>query len=227
MWKERDHADFEIHCGEEKFKVHKAILRAHSDVLAKTCDNHSSEEAQSSVLKLEAHPYKGEIDNLGDDDDPEIVKEMIYYFYHLTLSPKASVVSSRETEHYVEPLLVYLARIYVLAEKWFIEGLEAKVISAFQENLWGQMSHPELVEACLVIYKKTIEPAGERGLKAAVAKFMANDLEEFKEVKALRGTVPGDSQIGRSCLEGGSQVPGFVFWRMQPLWYHCTIGLVI
>ena len=41
MWNDRRNADFEIRCGTEKFKVHKAVLRAHSDVLAKACDNYS------------------------------------------------------------------------------------------------------------------------------------------------------------------------------------------
>ncbi|KAL2030244.1 hypothetical protein VTO58DRAFT_107598 [Aureobasidium pullulans] len=41
MWNDRHNADFEIHCGTGKFKVHKAVLRAHSDVLAKACDNYS------------------------------------------------------------------------------------------------------------------------------------------------------------------------------------------
>jgi len=41
MWNDRHNADFEIHCGTEKLKVHKAVLRAHSDVLAKACDNYS------------------------------------------------------------------------------------------------------------------------------------------------------------------------------------------
>jgi len=41
LWDDRDRADFEIRCGDKSLKVHRAILRSHSEVLAKACDNHS------------------------------------------------------------------------------------------------------------------------------------------------------------------------------------------
>ncbi|THZ79422.1 hypothetical protein D6C84_07885 [Aureobasidium pullulans] len=169
MWNDRHNADFEIHCGTENFKVHKAVLRAHSD------------EALSGVLTLEAHPYKGNIDNLGDGDDPEIVGEMIHYFYHLELSPKANAFMPRESRDvHGEPSLIYLARIYVLAEKFFCEGLKAKVMSGFRESLEREITQNELTEACRIIFKKTVEPAGERGLKTTVAKCLADKLEKVK-----------------------------------------------
>ncbi|THZ17214.1 hypothetical protein D6C91_06014, partial [Aureobasidium pullulans] len=181
MWNDRHNADFEIRCGTEKFKVHKAVLRAHSDVLAKACDNYSFKEALSGVLTLEAHPYKGNIDNLGDGDDPEIVGEMIHYFYHLELSPKANAFMPRESRDvHGEPSLIYLARIYVLAEKFFCEGLKAKVMSGLRESLEREISQSELAEACRIIFKKTVEPAGERGLKTTVAKCLADELEKIK-----------------------------------------------
>ncbi|KAI4723277.1 hypothetical protein E4T48_00357 [Aureobasidium sp. EXF-10727] len=184
FWNDRDNADFEIHCAAERFKVHKAILRSHSEVLAKICDSRSfkRQEALSGVLALKAHPYHGKIDNLGDGDDPEIVQEMIYYFYHLELSPKARVISPWMCEVvHVEPSLVFLARIYVLAEKYFIEGLKTKVMEGFSGSLCRDFQHPELIEACHIIYEKTVEPAGEKGLKTIVAKSLAEKLEKVKE----------------------------------------------
>ncbi|THX25386.1 hypothetical protein D6C77_06033 [Aureobasidium pullulans] len=158
MWNDRRNADFEIRCGTEKFK-----------------------EALSGVLTLEAHPYKGNIDNLGDGDDPEIVGEMIHYFYHLELSPKANAFMPRESRDvHGEPSLIYLARIYVLAEKFFCEGLKAKVMSGLRESLEREISQSELAEACRIIFKKTVEPAGERGLKTTVAKCLADELEKIK-----------------------------------------------
>ncbi|THV69416.1 hypothetical protein D6D28_05918 [Aureobasidium pullulans] len=169
MWNDRHNADFEIRCGTEKFKVHKAVLRAHSD------------EALSGVLTLEAHPYKGNIDNLGDGDDPEIVGEMIHYFYHLELSPKANGIIPWECRLvHAEPSLVFMARLYVLAEKYFIEGLKAKVMAGFRGILAHDISHNELNEACRIIFQKTMEPAGERGLKTTVAKCLADELEKVK-----------------------------------------------
>ncbi|KAG9580967.1 hypothetical protein KCU77_g8556, partial [Aureobasidium melanogenum] len=161
LWNDRENADFEIDCADQKTKVHKAILLAHSEVLAKTCGNRCFEEAVSGVLQLKANPYKGNLDNLGDGDDPEIVEEMIRCFYHLELSREARVNSPRELEVvHIELSLVYLARVYVLAEKYSIEGLKATVICDFRNSLTRNVFHPELVETYLIIYRKTVEPAG-------------------------------------------------------------------
>jgi len=119
---------------------------------------------------------------LGDGDDPEIVEEMIHYFYHLELSPKAQVKSPWECEVvHVEPSLVLLARIYVLAEKYFIEGLKSSVMVSFRNSLERELQHPELIEACHIIFKKTVEPAGEKGLKTVMAKSLADKLEKVKK----------------------------------------------
>ena len=107
---------------------------------------------------------------------------MIYYFYHLELSPKAQVISPWECEVvHVEPSLVLLARIYVLAEKYFIEGLKAMVMASFHHSLERELQHSELIEACRIIFKKTVEPSGEKGLKTTVAKFLADELEKVKK----------------------------------------------
>jgi hypothetical protein len=141
----------------------------------------AEQEALSGILELKADPYKGNIDNLGDGDDPEIVSEMIHYFYHLELSPKANAFMPRESRDvHGEPSLIYLARIYVLAEKFFCEGLKAKVMSGLRESLEREISQSELAEACRIIFKKTVEPAGERGLKTTVAKCLADELEKIK-----------------------------------------------
>lgn len=104
---------------------------------------------------------------------------MIRYFYHLELSRKARVISPRPLETArIELSLVYLARAYVMAEKYFIEGLKATIIFDFRDSLTRNVSHPELLEACLIVYKKTVEPAGEIGLKTIVAKALAYELEE-------------------------------------------------
>ena len=136
------------------------------------------------MLQLKADRYEGNLDNLGDGDDPEIVEQMVHCLYHLELSPKAQVISPWECEVvHIEPSLVYLARIYVLAEKYFIEGLKATVMIGFRDSLARDLEHPELVEACHIIFEKTVEPAGEKSLKTTVATSLANELEKVKKSK--------------------------------------------
>lgn len=109
---------------------------------------------------------------------------MIHYFYHLELSPKAYVISSwnlwdREVVDVKLPL-VLLARIYVLAEKYFVEGLKACIMVSFRNVLDRELQHPDLIEACHIVFKKTVEPAGEKSLQTVVAKFLAEHLEKVK-----------------------------------------------
>lgn len=118
---------------------------------------------------------------------------MIHYFYHLELSPKAQVTPPWECEVvHIEPSLVLLARIYVLAEKYFIEGLKASVMVSFRHSLERELQHPELIEACHIIVKKTVEPAGEKGLRTVVAKFLAGQLKKVKKSE-MHEAIPRDS----------------------------------
>jgi hypothetical protein len=80
-----------------------------------------AQEAVSGILNLKSHPYKGNLDNLGDGDDPEIVEEMVHYFYHLELSPKAQFKPQTwecEVTH-IGTSLAYLARIVPLKRRYF------------------------------------------------------------------------------------------------------------
>ncbi|THY04114.1 hypothetical protein D6D01_10139 [Aureobasidium pullulans] len=166
MCNDRRNADFEIRCGTERFKVHKAVLRAHSDVLAKVCENDSFQNSRQIPTVATSTTW---------------ATETIHYFYHLELSPKANAFMPRESRDvHGEPTLIYLARIYVLAEKFFREGLKAKVMSGFRESLEREITQNELAESCRIIFKKTVEPAGERGLKTTVAKCLADKLEKVK-----------------------------------------------
>jgi hypothetical protein len=51
----------------------------------------------------------------------------------------------------------------------------------FRGSLDRDLQHHELIEACHIIFKKTVEPSGERGLKTVVAKALADNLEKVKK----------------------------------------------
>jgi hypothetical protein len=50
----------------------------------------------------------------------------------------------------------------------------------FRGSLDSDLEHHELIEACHIIFKKTVEPSGEKGLKIVVAKALADELEKVK-----------------------------------------------
>ncbi|KAI7457853.1 hypothetical protein KC351_g18463 [Hortaea werneckii] len=88
--------DLTIVCGAYKHNVHKVILCAHSDYFA-ALPNFA--EGKTNTLHLKA---------IGDDeddeacDDPEAIKLMVYYFYHLdytaTIDSTASPLNTPETK---------------------------------------------------------------------------------------------------------------------------------
>lgn len=141
----------------------------------------TKQEALSGILKLKAQPYKGNIHNLGDGDDTEIFEEMIHFFYNLKLSPKGDSVDWDWGPNPSSAPLVYLARVYVLAEKYFVEGLKACMLRSFRSWLDRSLESPELTKACLIIFKKTVEPGGEEGLKTEVAQRLAANYGKIKD----------------------------------------------
>ncbi|KEQ80231.1 hypothetical protein M438DRAFT_282137, partial [Aureobasidium pullulans EXF-150] len=170
---DRSNANFEIRCGNKKFKIYKTIIRAYSNVLTKACDNRSFEATLLGILDLKAYPYNNNLNNLGNGDDPNIVEEIVYFFYYLKLSPKARGMYRYTTDKELSRhSLILLARIYVLAKKYFIEALKAKVLHYFSYIIRYPI-YLELVEAYYIIYKKTIEPASKHGLRTIVVKALA------------------------------------------------------
>ncbi|KAI4853564.1 hypothetical protein E4T44_00757 [Aureobasidium sp. EXF-8845] len=141
-------------------KVHKAILRSHSELLAKICDNrpfqdiafHYSilphQEAVSGILNLEPQLYRDNLDNYSNGDDPDRRKCKVI---HTALS------------------LVYLAWFHVLAKKR-VGGLRAMVIVDLRGSLDRDLEHHKLIKACHIIFKKTVKLSSKETLKTVVAK---------------------------------------------------------
>ncbi|KAI7700221.1 hypothetical protein KC353_g16016 [Hortaea werneckii] len=90
-------SDLTIVCGPHTYRVHKAILRAHSDYFA-ALPNFA--EGVTSSINLKS------IDSGNEDneacDDAEAVEKMIDYFYHLDYS--VPVISQPQVEERVEEL---------------------------------------------------------------------------------------------------------------------------
>ncbi|TIA30872.1 hypothetical protein D6C79_09568 [Aureobasidium pullulans] len=135
LWHDRINADFEIVCGTYNFKVHKLVLRIYSDALARVADNMSFKEGETGRLILHPNPYQAKDHDPNECDDPEIVREMIHFFYHLEFSEINKIKTTPKACD-----LLFLARIYTIADKYFIDELKKYATTLFESiaNAFGE-----------------------------------------------------------------------------------------
>jgi len=86
LFQDTRYSDLTIACGEKRYSVHRALIATRSSFFEGACRN-SFLESQTGVIDL-------------SEDDPEAVKHMVHYFYHLdymnkTISRRSSRRSSR------------------------------------------------------------------------------------------------------------------------------------
>ncbi|KAK4890616.1 hypothetical protein LTR27_010655 [Elasticomyces elasticus] len=80
LYKSGDFTDFEIECGEQIFKVHKAVICAQSKYFRAPCGKSYAEGSEGRIV------LKAASDDDEDDsacDDPQAIKLMVDFFYHL------------------------------------------------------------------------------------------------------------------------------------------------
>ncbi|KAH0025746.1 hypothetical protein KCU78_g4617, partial [Aureobasidium melanogenum] len=127
LWNDRVNADFEIVCGAYNLKVHKLVLRNYSDALARVADNKSFKEGKSGQLILHPNPYQKKEHDPNEGDDPEMVREMIHFFYHLEFSDINKIKTIPKACD-----LLFLARMWTIADKYFVDELKKYVVTLFE-----------------------------------------------------------------------------------------------
>ncbi|KAK0922068.1 hypothetical protein LTR91_005561 [Friedmanniomyces endolithicus] len=80
-YKTEEFADFTIICGPHTFRVHKVIICLHSEYFRSACRSNRFREGEKGELVLRT--AQSEDDEDGACDDPEAVKHMTHFFYHL------------------------------------------------------------------------------------------------------------------------------------------------
>ncbi|USW52062.1 Putative BTB/POZ domain-containing protein [Septoria linicola] len=76
LFESQELTDFIITCGPHTFPVHKAIISAHSEYFRSAC-REGFKEGHNNAIDLKTS------DTEPTCDDPEAVKHIVYYFYHL------------------------------------------------------------------------------------------------------------------------------------------------
>ncbi|KAL2166783.1 hypothetical protein VTG60DRAFT_2136 [Thermothelomyces hinnuleus] len=187
LFKEGTYSDLTITCGNDEYKVHKAIICPRSS-FAKACGG-LFQEGSTGVVSL-------------PDDDPQTVRLMMHYFYHLdyprqreikhgflkksqSTNPKSDVVTNPSStsgktsnktpksaysipppQGFEVPNLTIHARLYALAEKYDVQGLKALALEKFKEEARIHWDSDDFIRAAEEAYTSTVDC--DRGMRDAV-----------------------------------------------------------
>ncbi|KAM0716714.1 hypothetical protein Q7P37_008159 [Cladosporium fusiforme] len=126
-------SDFTVTCNGDIYKVHKAVLYAHSEYFRKMLQStfkvtlhliditsiHSQSRRihQANLYPQETHTNTADL----SAEDPTILKHLIHYIYH----------SKFATAH---PSAEELVRIYFLADMYFVNGLCSLALSTLHDE---------------------------------------------------------------------------------------------
>jgi len=118
------YSDFQIVCGAEVWKVHKAIICARSEYFERVCDSNFKEAAEGSITLEGEHP--------------DLVNQMIHWLYtYKYIYDSHSEISPQRLINHVE--------MYMLADKYDLRHLKSETRWAFQQDIEG------FVDRCKVL----------------------------------------------------------------------------
>ncbi|KAL2158848.1 hypothetical protein VTH06DRAFT_4040 [Thermothelomyces fergusii] len=183
LFEERTYSDLTIICGDHEFNVHKAVICPRSSFFAKACDS-LFQEGSTGVVSL-------------PDDDPQIVKLMLHYLYHLDYPRQPGATQGRITvskaeipdslkytgiviarndrvpKSFEEPNLSIHAKLYALAEKYDMQTLKTLALEKFKEEVKFHWNTDDFVRAAEEAYTSTLE--SDRGLRNVVVDAISVD----------------------------------------------------
>jgi hypothetical protein len=110
LFKSEEFSDFTIKCGPYEFKVHKAVICAQSEYFKAACRSNSFKEGDAKLITLDTSDE--------DDpscDDPEAVKRMIHFFYHLDYEVQNPAAA--DLEEMVKPEVPFDLSAFTTKEK--------------------------------------------------------------------------------------------------------------
>lgn len=135
------------------------------------------------------------------EDDPEIVRLMVHYFYHLDYQHqnqsstvnRVNLSNEDTTNIYVEkdlghPNLTLHAKVYALGEKYAIAGLKALALRKFREEADVSWDKDEFLRAAKEVYTSTVDH--DRSMRQAVVETICRH-PELLDKQAAQDAVEG------------------------------------
>ncbi|KAK5170364.1 uncharacterized protein LTR77_004951 [Saxophila tyrrhenica] len=164
VWANARYSDFTIGCGERKWKAHKVVVCSQSDFFHKACDG-EFKEAQTGVVTLK-------------EDDPNVVEVMLHFMYHFDYED--------EGHGGLAPLMLN-AYLFVMADKYQVDGLKALAKDKFLKRTTSQWNTSSFAEVISVAYSLDDRVTGVlRQILAGTVRDHAKDLfrkQEFFEFR--------------------------------------------
>ncbi|SMY22941.1 unnamed protein product [Zymoseptoria tritici ST99CH_1A5] len=78
LFRTEEYSDFTIKCGPYEFKVHRSVVCQQSEYFKAACRSNSFKEGETRLIILDTSD-----ENDPASDDPEAVKQMIHFLYHM------------------------------------------------------------------------------------------------------------------------------------------------
>ncbi|KAM0718908.1 hypothetical protein Q7P37_005980 [Cladosporium fusiforme] len=184
LHKSEKFSDCTIICGPYQFKAHKSVLSVHSEYFSKAFQSGAFKEGDSGKLELKA--AQSDSDDQDACDDPEIVKLMIHYFYHLDYLNDEDAISKNECH------LIEHAKTFAIAVKYQVQGLRTIAHAKFKLLVLKSLEHDDFSHAIHIVYTSTADNVTE--LRDIVANTIHANIDKMRkkpEVQALLSSIPG------------------------------------
>ncbi|RPA74484.1 hypothetical protein BJ508DRAFT_191841, partial [Ascobolus immersus RN42] len=150
LLKTGQYSDLTIRCGDQEFRVHKAVVCPQSSFFA-ACTDGGFKESIEGVINLE-------------EDDPDTVSRMVTFMYtntYFDLDP--SIDPSDDSAVKAAQLLAHIL-VYSLADKYAISNLKSHAQTAFETLLLpDNLTKSTLLSTAASVYHHT--PSTDRTLR--------------------------------------------------------------
>ncbi|CAD0085118.1 unnamed protein product, partial [Aureobasidium vineae] len=188
------YSDLIITCGTDTYNVNKAIVCPQSEFFRLACDS-KFKEGKTGIIEIPARNKEDDQDGVdwdADAEDPEALKHMIHYFYHMDYLEAESVKVRKwkPVKHYddyeiSDGILVYHAMLYAMGDKYGIPGLKDLSRSKFQDTL--KYSAAGYAKAIKIAFTST--PESDKGLRHIIIRNLSVHREWIQLAPVMEASV--------------------------------------
>ncbi|KAK3112447.1 hypothetical protein LTR53_011284 [Teratosphaeriaceae sp. CCFEE 6253] len=185
-----EYSDLTIVCGDDTYKVHKAIVCTQSPVLRAACKAGTLKEGAENTIALFPLSTLVSDDDL-DRDDPAAVRRMIHFLSHgdYDVAPWREYTCGDDNAGH--------ARVFAVAVKYGLEGLRALAAAHYADVIRGypgDCSHQDVAAAVRIVHATT--PPEVEELRTATCSLLLRDSAELLWWGCVRAAINSVDGLG-------------------------------